>query len=425
MGWRNSPWVIGLVALLLHGVAMARYVQRMRAAPDILMAVGSDRLRFPVYADIKSPLGTDGYDGQFYYAIAHAPFAKHGPEIDFPPGRQLRIVFPLLGYMASLGRADWLVFAMPAVNLLMVGWLTVMAARWTRLHGLSPWYGLTLPLAVNALIPLLRNLTDATAMATVFWLMTAAIRRQPAWWVGVAASAAVFTREQNAALLAVVIGHALWERRWGTAAAVSLAVAAWGAWALWLTHVYGAHPFLPGKGNFGPPFTGLKLAGDIAWTEFKEFSPETRARLFLSGPLFLTIGVAVAIAVAKVRRSRRGLALVAAVALMVGVMECFSDPAMFLLYAALTYFIGMLLAWAAFAVRFRREEMLPLGMATGGALLVIVGGVYIFDDYWAYGRAMFWLPMGLWMLAVQTKRETALMWAAATIYFPVCMAYYH
>ena len=419
MEWRRSPWLVGVVALALHAVGICWYVKQSKATPDVLMAVGSERFHFPIYSDIKTPLGQYGYDGQFYYAIAHAPFAKYGPEIDFPPGRQLRILFPLLGYVASLGNAAWLPYAMPGVNLLMIGLLAVLGAKWAGHHGLSPWYGLTLPLVVNALMPPLRNLTDTTAMAMAFWLMYATLRDQRPWWVGLAGLAAVLAREQNAALLALVIGHSLWQRRWGTLAACVVAAAVWAGWVWWLTDMYGQKPFLPTAGNFGPPFSGLPLAWDGALQEW-ETMPRQHPRLLTRGWMYVLAFAAGAAFVWKQKPARRGPALVAVTAVFVAVLHSTSLPAAVFSFVAVIYHVGMMAAWAAFAVRFRRAEMLALGMATGGLLLHVLGGPMIYAEYWAYGRAFFWLPMGLWILAVHARWETALRWAAAAVYFPVC-----
>ena len=83
---RPAPWLVALTAVVLSLGAMARHT-RHHDSMDMLMAVGSDRLGFEAFSRIVAPLGADGYDGQFYYAIAQAPFKKFGPEIDFPNSR--------------------------------------------------------------------------------------------------------------------------------------------------------------------------------------------------------------------------------------------------------------------------------------------------------------------------------------------------
>jgi len=420
MTWQRSPLLVGVVSVLLHLAGTGMYVRDMKAPSDILMAVGEDHSQFPIYSKVKARLGPWGYDGQFYYAIAHAPFAEYGPEVDIPGGRQLRILFPLLGYAASFGNAAWLPVAMPLVNLMMLGLLAFLGAKWALHHDLSPWYGLTLPFVVNALMPTLRNLTDTTAMAMVFWLMYSAMRGHRPWWVGLAALAAVFAREQNAAVLALVIGHALWQRRWGTALAVCLAGAAWVWWVWWLTRQYGSPPFLPGAGNFAPPFEGLRVAWAEALHHWTAYSPQSMVQVYSTGAGVALGFVTAVIVINKQERERRWKAIVGALVLFVVVLKISPVPYKAFGVIAVAYHVGLMAAWAAFGVRFRRDEMLPLGMATGGVLLMAVCGPLIYVDYWAYGRAFFWLPMGVWILAVQTRRKTALQWAGLAVYFPVC-----
>lgn len=422
MNWRSSPLVIACIAFAFNLIAMRLYVQHTKATPDILMAVGTDRQKFDVFANIESPLGKSGYDGQYYFAIAHAPFAKYGPEVDFPPGRQLRILFPLLGYIASFGNSAWLVYSMPFVNLSMLTLMTFLAAKFASHHGLSPWYGLTLPLCVNALMPALRNLTDTTAMTMAFALLYTASLEKKSIWIGLTALLAVLAREQNAALLGLVLLHSVWRHRVASSLAIVMAALIWCGWVAWLRHVYGQLPFLPTQGNFAPPFQGIPQAWQSAVEEWQSHTPhiQDRAKLHLIWLLGIVFGLIATVAVQKGER-RPKVAFVSLIIELI-VLKFSSIPNKFFGWVAFGYHMALMAIWALFASKIKREQILAFGVATLGFLLHVLGGPLIFVDYWAYGRAFFWLPMGLWALAVIAQRESFLMFAGAMMYLPVCVA---
>ena len=402
---------------------MARHT-RHHDSMDMLMAVGSDRLGFEAFSRIVAPLGADGYDGQFYYAIAQAPFKKFGPEIDFPNSRQLRILFPLSGYLASAGQPALLPFAMPLVNLLMVGLMTWLASRFAMERGLNPWAGLALTICLNTTMPFLRNLTDTTAMTMVFWLMFATLNRQSAWMIGVAGLASVLAREQNIAILGLVFAHSLWQRRWAAGIATLAAGLVWAGWVAWLTKQYGELPFLPGKGNFAGPFEGITLAWNLAherWLEIPEkYHTATYSRLAVTG-----FSVLVALAVIRLAprlpcdRTQAGMAMVG-----LGLWNLTKLPHSVFDMMAVGLHLVMMGLLPVLAWRMKQEQLLPLGMALGGLMLHIIGGPLIYVDYWAYGRAFFWLPMGLWFLAVMASRETLLMWSGVTAFFGLFTMFY-
>jgi hypothetical protein len=111
----------------------------------------------------------DGYDGQFYYYVAHDPFIRTRIYTYFLDNwtsyRYKRVGYPLLVWLFALGQAGFLSFMMIAVNFLAVGigcWFVGLIAQhygrstlWCVLYGLIPG----LFLAVT------RNLTEPLQMA--------------------------------------------------------------------------------------------------------------------------------------------------------------------------------------------------------------------------------------------------------------------
>ena len=86
---------------------------------------------------------------------------------------------------------------MPLVNLLAIAALAALGAAAARGYGLSPWWGVLLPFAVNAGMPALRNLTDVLSTLSVAALLIAWLRRWPWWTAALCAAATLFSREQN------------------------------------------------------------------------------------------------------------------------------------------------------------------------------------------------------------------------------------
>src|SRR5208282_2101510 len=90
------------------------------------------------FCDVKQmpvPLGLfskNGYDGQFYYRLALDPFTKQqtafGITLDIPPYRQQRILYPMLVHALALGRAQWVPWALIAVNYLAICALSFTAS---------------------------------------------------------------------------------------------------------------------------------------------------------------------------------------------------------------------------------------------------------------------------------------------------------
>jgi len=180
--------------------------------------------------------------------------------------------------------------------------------------------------------------------------------RRP-WWVLLpCAVAAVFSREQNTAFVAIVLGCAAWRRQWATGAGLAAALALWGAWALLLWHVYQQVPLLSAQGNFERPFFGLYFLlmhlGDVQQLLW---------------------------------RNRVCLALLALQALLA--VDLLRRPA----DAAL-----------------RLTALFSLA-------LIAVGGPLIFEDAWSYARVYASLPLAVWLGCVQTRRRWPLPLLAAYV----------
>ena len=74
--------------LALYAALMTLHVCKQGGHPSALVCAGRNRVGQPPYEAIVAPGGPNGYDGQFYYAIARDPWRAHlGELIDDPPAR--------------------------------------------------------------------------------------------------------------------------------------------------------------------------------------------------------------------------------------------------------------------------------------------------------------------------------------------------
>jgi hypothetical protein len=342
-----TPVFVAIVALVMHAALMAAYVSAPKCEKEVsaLVCVDQRRLEQDPFRHVRVGFADDGYDGQAYYVIAQHPWRRHDAVyIDKPAYRHLRLLYPTLCWLLSGGDPVALFWAMPGVSLLAIAGVAGLGASFAIRFGRSPWWGLLLPFAVNAGMPALRDLTDPLSSCTVLLLMVAWLRRYHAAWLGLAALLALFAREQNLVVVAIIAVLALWERDWKRVIALALPALAWAGWAAFLWDWYGDSPFP--LGNFGPPLVGIA-------TRFA--SPAGRS---MNLPVHA----------------------VALTCLTIELVACAIVMPLFLPERS-----TMLLGWA-------------------GVALAVLGSPMIFDDVYAYLRVFAWVPLALWLWAVQTGR---------------------
>ncbi|HMC64833.1 MAG TPA: hypothetical protein VKI65_07825 [Gemmataceae bacterium] len=353
-------WLLGPVTatVILHLAGMAIYVSRHGGDPSALVCVGQNRIGQPPYETISQSIGTVGYDGQFYYAIARNPWKQQVAGIDAPAARHLRLLYPAVCWFLSFGSPYLLIWVMPAVNLLAIGGLCGLGAWLAVRHGLNAWWGVTLPLAVTAGLPALRDLTDPLSTCAVAGLFVTWLAGWRGWVVLLWAAAAVFSREQNVAVVALLAGLSLWQRRIGLGAGIATVILVWCTWMGLLRLTYGTWPFVECPHTFDWPLAGLLSR----WEEVvRTASLHGRGRFGNLWSLFsITLELTLAVGLLLTRKASGGLAVL---------------------------------------------------LVAGGALAALAGGA-IYVDYWSYMRVLVWLPMGIWLTAIATRRLQLLLFLA-------------
>ena len=359
--WLFSPLVVAWVAVELHAAGMAYALLRQEWDISGFVVLGRDTrwAADAAFDPVTRRVTPVGYDGHAYYAVARYPFADNRSRLDHPV-RQARILYPLACFLASGGgdgRA--LVWVMPLMNLFAIGLMTGLAAGYARRCGMSAWWGLLYPVMVNAMVPAVRDLTDAFAMTAGLALVIAWERKWPPVAVGLVAAAAVLSREQNLAVVLVVSAAAVWERRWATAAALAVGVATLFAWMTYLFTLYGEWPVMPTDRNIAAPLEGIRT-----WYEFES------------------------------RNEQEWLIRV--------------------VYAVFLAGCALILVWRL--VR-DRTPTVAAAVGWGGVALTLLAGPAIAEDYWSYSRALFWLPLGAWAVSVRAGCRPALAFGVVALAF--------
>src|SRR5215469_10972811 len=106
-----------LAVVAFHAAVLTAYVAAFDGDLSALVCVARERLGQTPYEHIRIGFDRNGYDGQFYYAIARAPWRRHDLGIDDPAVRQARILYPVVSWLLSAGDAHRLLWVMPLVNL--------------------------------------------------------------------------------------------------------------------------------------------------------------------------------------------------------------------------------------------------------------------------------------------------------------------
>jgi hypothetical protein len=336
-----------LAAAAFHAVVMIAYVAAFHGDLSSLVCVARERLGRTPYEHIGIGFDRNGYDGQFYYAIARCPWQRLDAGIDAPAIRQARILYPVLSWLLSGGDARRLLWAMPLVNLLAIAALAALGAAAARDYGLSPWWGVLLPFAVNVGMPALRNLTDVLSTLSVAALLLAWLRRWPWWAVSLCAAAALFSREQNlvVVLFVLLFAYRSAKRERRLLAGLLAALFSWSLWLGTLRLFYGEWSLLPAGGNLGPPLAGMIYR----WTHL---AAESRSLALFHVLCLATLTLQLALA------------------------------------------IGLM--WTP------GDRLIRL-TALAGAGLAVMGGLSLYGDNWSYPRVFAWLPLGVWLACVQLR----------------------
>jgi hypothetical protein len=222
----------------------------------------------PSGALIGSPFG---YDGQFFYLQGLDPLLLHNSTVAAMRAasagfRMQRLGYPALAFLLAGGQPDAMPFALLALNVLVLLGLTAALACYLERRGRSGLWAVPVALMPGMLLPVLRDLSDPLATASLLaGVLCWRDRRRGA--AALALTVAVLTREvMIVALPALALDAWLRGPPGGgiPTAARRLVANAWPALALpalafvaWQAYVSSRYGGLLGTAGAGPPLINL------------------------------------------------------------------------------------------------------------------------------------------------------------------------
>lgn len=203
------------------------------------------------------PSAAPGYDGQFYYQIAHDPL--HAAQfLDRPAYRYQRIVYPMLIWALTLGQASFIPFMLMFVNFLAIVFGTELVARMLIQQKLSPWYSLAFGLYFGQATALIFDTTEPFTYFLVCLGLFLIMRKRPTS-AALTLGLAVLSRETAVLFPVGYLLVSLYQRRWRDALRLMLLsivpAAAWYILVAAFFHVKGiptgpAFQLIPFQGLF-------------------------------------------------------------------------------------------------------------------------------------------------------------------------------
>lgn len=260
----RASTLIGLAALAFWGAAIPYAVHTaFDGDPRGLLRLGS-AFEHPAALAGAPIFEGDGYDGQFFAALATDPLLLR-PEtrrmFDAPAYRAGRIGLPLAAWALAGGRGPLAIFLYQLLAWLLGALVVWVVARWLEDEGRSAWWAAPLVCGGGLLSSFMGSMPDVAAMtlaAAALWLSAA--RRRPA--LALLVLAALVRETSIVAAIAIAITELRARRvRWAAlaVAAPALAIVAWRAYVV---SRFGADAMDVPGGNLSLPLTWLpeKLA---------------------------------------------------------------------------------------------------------------------------------------------------------------------
>jgi len=252
-----------ILALALYVTFTALLLARFHFDPSVLVVAG-DEFTNPAATpkNLHVSRNSSGYDGQFYFRLAIAPFSTEesvaGVHFDYPVYRAQRILYPILSYLVSGGRSSAVPWAMIIANLLAAaaigGLATLIFENHPRSNALT---AVLIVLYPGFLLTMSRDLTELVEIAFVLGGVALILMRRDRLAV-VVFSLAVLAKEMSLILPITVFLHRAITRRLKASDALLLTpVGVFVGWKMYLFHLWHLPLSLGTDGHFSLPFAGM------------------------------------------------------------------------------------------------------------------------------------------------------------------------
>ena len=214
----NAAGLIGFVGWLIYVVARWKIWAAGHVTLFIMSGVKDYSHPSQMVPKI-SHVPSKGYDGQFYYRFARNPFnwnpTAYGITVDHNY-RYTRIGYPLVAWIVSLGgHARLLPTVLVVLNLIFVGAMAYLGARFAREHGRHALWGLLFVVYFGLVISVGRDTSEPLA-DTCMLAGILAYRHGKYAWAALLVAYAVLTNEPVLVLAvayALVRLYQMWRKR--------------------------------------------------------------------------------------------------------------------------------------------------------------------------------------------------------------------
>jgi hypothetical protein len=262
----DRPLLTGLIALLAAlGFALARWQTWAQGNIGRFILVGR-HFSIPSQDPHGIPIApTYGYDGQFFYRLALNPanlaLRAYGIQVD-RPYRYMRIGYPALTWLVSLGQHALVPVMLVAVNIVAIGAMGYLGAMFAQAAGRHALAGLLLPSYFGLLTSLSRDTAEPLAAVCLLAGLLAVRSRRPVLAAVLFAYGALTRETVMVAVAAIAIMRAVAVLRRQQSIrpgrqdlAWAVPTAAFVAWQIVVKAATGSVPLLADGGrNAGTPF---------------------------------------------------------------------------------------------------------------------------------------------------------------------------
>jgi hypothetical protein len=260
---RRRAILAAVLAFALYAAFAALLLARWHFDPSVLVVAGDEftnQVAAPKNLLVASH--SSGYDGQFYFRLAIAPFSAQesvaGVHFDYPVYRAQRILYPMLSYLVSGGRASALPWSMIAVNLLAAGMVGGLAALvFERFQGASVLLAVVIALYPGFLLTMSRDLTELVEISLVLGGIALILMRRDRLAVVIFAVAVLAKEMALIVPIAILLHRAITKRLKASDALFLVPVAVFVGWKVYLFHLWHLPLSLGTDGHFSLPFAGM------------------------------------------------------------------------------------------------------------------------------------------------------------------------
>jgi hypothetical protein len=254
--------VTGVAAVLWAAVLLV--IANLRFGGDLrgFLFLGTS-FRHPVTLADAPSYGAQGYDGQFYAALATDPLLRHDETVlalDSPRYRAVHLTVPVVSWLLGAMQPAAAVRLYQALCWLLALAAIYLAADWLREHGRSPWWALLLVPNAGVATSIMRCTQDGAALAFVLAALWARRRERRALTIALLVAATLTRETMILAACAVAFSEYSAGRTRQAVRLVAVPGAALVGVMLWRLVTVPTGPLL--GGSFAAPFQWVLLKFD-------------------------------------------------------------------------------------------------------------------------------------------------------------------